>query len=93
MTKWEYTKNFVNSKDIFFIKELNKGYTGGQYINELKNAGFIKKIGKGKYQTIIKIPSYLSTTNLARLAYNEEERKKFMITAIRKQKLSNLELI
>ena len=94
MNKWNDVKNFVNSHDIFTRKELKKeslsDNTVDNYINYIIKAGFIDRIGRGKYKLLIKIPKYISSSIIFVLAYNEEKRTKLMTSLIRKQKLENI---
>jgi len=93
MTKWQEIKDYVNSHELFTRKEMKKiglGTTGDMYINNLRNAGFVIRIGRGQYKRIIKIPNYISSSLMVDIAYSEDRRKKFMMTLIRKQKLENI---
>ena len=91
ISKWQLVKDFVNANNIFTTsdirKKLNTGYTGSLYILHLMNAGFLKRIERGKYQKIITIPKYITSSYLQKLAYNDIEKKKIMTILARKEKL------
>jgi hypothetical protein len=97
--KWKVVKDFVNSHEIFTRRELRiklnirsiGDYTESQYINHIKNAGFIKRIERGKYKRIMKIPKSISSTKIANIGYmSKEEKQKILLVLIRKEKLQNI---
>lgn len=99
ISKWKLVKNFVNSHEIFTKKEMrdtlklikSSNYTESQYVNHMLNAGFVKRIGRGKYQRMIDIPISLSTTKIVQLSYmNRKEREKYILKLVRKQKIKNI---
>jgi len=87
MTKWELFIQYINSNSIIRRKHLSDNY-----LNLTRNAGFIKRIKPGVYMRVIKIPN-ISTTKIRVLAYNKEERDKFLKIISRKEKLKNLKNI
>jgi len=96
--KWQLVKDFVNANE-FFDKKLmrftlnikeSSNYTEGQYVNHMMNAGFVKRIGRGKYERLIKIPENVSSSMIYKLSYDNEFTKKYMLTLARKQKLKNI---
>ena len=68
-------------------------YTECQYISNIFHAEFIKRIGIGSYERIVKVPEFISSNKMCELAYNKEKRDKLISTLIRKEKLQNLEHI
>ena len=72
MNKWEIIKNYVNSHDFITRKELRSddllvGSTADNYINMLRNIGFIKRTNLGQYIRIEKIPEELTSTQLQKI--------------------------
>ena len=96
MSKWQDVKDFVNSNEKWTRKRIrkivDKSNTIDIYVLIMMNAGFVKRIGKGKYKRLIKVPEYVSSSTMQAIAYNEEKRRKFMLTIIRKQKLKNIKI-
>jgi hypothetical protein len=95
INKWEQVKNFVNnSTNIFTKKEMKNtidvGYTGELYVALMMNAGFIKRIARSKYQKIINVPNYMTSTFLQSIAYSDHKKKKIMTALSRRQKLENI---
>ena len=99
LSKWQLVKEFVNANE-FFDKKLmrttlnikeSSNYTESQYVSYMLSVGFVKRIGRGKYQRIIKIPKNVSSTLIYKLSYSDREfTTKYMKKLIRKQKLENL---
>ena len=99
INKWIIVKDFVNQNEVFEkktmratlnIKDAESGYTESLYINHLKNAGFLKRIGRGKYKRLVKIPDSMNSGQILKLSYDYALAKKYMVTLIRKQKLENI---
>lgn len=101
MNKWELVKEFVNNNEFFDKKQMrntlnikkSSNYTESQYVNHMMNAGFVKRIGRAKYQRIIKIPKNISSTLIYKLSYDREFSKKYLSKIVRKQKLENIKSI
>jgi len=100
INKWQLVKDFVNANE-FFDKKLmrttlnikeSSNYTEGQYITHMMNAGFVKRLSRGKFQRIIKIPKEISSTRIYQLSYGSEDSKIYIKKLIRKQKLDNINL-
>jgi hypothetical protein len=96
--KWQLVKDFVNANEIIDKKIMrstlnikdSSNYTEGQYINHMLNAGFVRRISRGKYERLVKIPEKMSSSTIYRLSYDLEFTKKYMIALLRKQKLNNI---
>ena len=98
MNKWISVREFVNSHKKFTKKEMRKelnidscsNYTESQYISNMLKVGFIKRIGRGSYERLIKVPITMSTNKMQILIYDEDKKSKLLTTLMRKEKLENL---
>lgn len=41
------------------------------YINYIRAAGFIERIGRGKYKKIINIPNHITSVKIQKIAYDK----------------------
>ena len=93
MSKWDDVKKFVNDNEFFTKAQVRKnmkcGNTESSYINYMMQAGFINRIGRGKYQRVVKVPESISSSKILTIAYSPEG-KNFVKKLIRKQKLENI---
>ena len=88
---WELVKEYINTHDVITRKKLhevihNGGNTLDQYINLIRNAGFIQRTKRGQYIKLSNIPDYIKSNSILMLAYNDEERLKFF----RREKIKKL---
>ena len=93
MSKWSNVCDFVNENRSFTRKYMNKvtdgGVTEGQYLNVMLQAKFIKRIGRGEYERLIKIPKSLTSNKMSSIAYSEHG-KELMKKLVRSEKLTIL---
>lgn len=97
MSKFDLLVDYINSthrqltrKEIlaqFGIYNTNSDSTVSQYINLIKNAGFIIRTDRGKYKRVFFIPKNISTIKMKEMAYDKNVRNKFL----RKEKLKKIE--
>ena len=95
MSKFNLLVDYINQHTKFTRRQIFNEFkaitiysdsTESQYINLIKNAGFIKNTGRGKYERVIFIPKNINTSQMRNIAYDSELQKKYM----RKEKLRTL---
>jgi hypothetical protein len=89
---WEEIKNYVNSNDIIERKKINKEIISVSldcYINYIRAAGFIERIGRGKYKKIINIPNHITSVKIQKIAYDKSY-SNYILRLLRKEKLKKI---
>lgn len=84
---WWVLRDYINEHevgDVITRKGIHKDTertTAGidSYINDLKNAGILRKAGHGKYEIVNKVPEDLTTDDLFQIAYSFPTWKKWFI--------------
>ena len=94
ISKWSAIRDYVNSNEIIFRKEINKelliGSTSDNYLNRLERCGFVKSVGIGKKERLNIIPEDLTSSKLEEIAYDETKRNQyFRILKLKKINLTN----
>jgi hypothetical protein len=95
MTTWEKVIEFINSHETFMRRDAKRidencsYYTVSQYILIWMNCGFLKRISRGSYVRLLKVPTNISSIKAQMIAYNPNLRLKLL----RKCKLNQLDEI
>lgn len=92
MDCWEQVKIYINNNSIIERKKINKEILSVSldcYINYIRSAGFIERIGRGKYKKIINIPNNVTSTLIQKIAYDKSY-DYYMLRLIRKEKIKKI---
>lgn len=92
MDYWEQIKIYINNNKIIERKKINKEIKTVSldcYINYIRVAGFIERIGRCKYKKILDIPDYITSTLIQKIAYDKSYNF-YMLRLIRKEKIKKI---
>jgi hypothetical protein len=92
MSKWQIIKEYINNNEYFTRKSIKKdiGINLDQYVLLIKHSGFIEKLDIASYKRNYKIPDYITTTLLNKMAYNDNFRDKIIKRISRKEKICEI---
>lgn len=89
---WNDVKNYINSNDIIERKKIKKVISSVSldcYVNYIRVAGFIERIGRGKYKKIINIPNHITSVMIQKIAYDKSY-SNYILRLLRKEKLKKI---
>lgn len=81
---WNDVKNYINSNDIIERKKIKKVIITVSL--DIRAAGFIERIGRGKYKKIINIPNHITSVKIQKIAYDKSY-SNYILRLLRKEKL------